>query len=275
MTDYTKNASFNAKTGTTIQGAAFDSEFDEIATAIASKEDTANKGASNGYCGLDGSGLVLESDLPTTAAKTNVINTFTAGQNITAGAPHLTLIETGVSANNTTWRWIADGEGFYGQAMSDDLGSGSSWFGVQRNGITIDSITLVATSIALTGAVSMTTGSIGGYNILTTADGLNASNINTGSIGNAYVPVGAVTQHQASLTIAEAQITDGATLARVGANEAVTGAWTFSQAPKKASGGAYLHYDSATQSGAVITIGTAAVSGSPSVAGAIYIQHAA
>lgn len=64
MTDYTKNASFTAKTGTTIEGADFDSEFDEIATAIASKENTANKGAANGYCGLGSGGLVDPSDLP-------------------------------------------------------------------------------------------------------------------------------------------------------------------------------------------------------------------
>lgn len=64
MTDYTKNASFTAKTGTTIEGADFDSEFDEIATAIASKENTANKGANSGYCGLDSSGLVAAADLP-------------------------------------------------------------------------------------------------------------------------------------------------------------------------------------------------------------------
>lgn len=68
MTDYTKNASFTAKTGQTIQGADFDSEFDEIATAIASKENTVNKGANSGYCGLDSAGLVAAADLPAATA---------------------------------------------------------------------------------------------------------------------------------------------------------------------------------------------------------------
>ncbi len=40
-----------------------------------------------------------------------------------------------------------------------------------------------------------------------------------------------VTAHQAALTIAETQITDGAVLARVGANETITGTWTFSNLP--------------------------------------------
>jgi hypothetical protein len=68
MTDYTKNANFTAKTGTTVEGADFDAEFDEIATAIASKEDKASKGANNGYCGLGAGGLVDPSDLPAASA---------------------------------------------------------------------------------------------------------------------------------------------------------------------------------------------------------------
>jgi hypothetical protein len=45
------------------------------------------------------------------------------------------------------------------------------------------------------------------------------------------VTQGDVTAHQAALTIAETQITDGAVLARVGSNETITGTWTFSNLP--------------------------------------------
>jgi len=48
------------------------------------------------------------------------------------------------------------------------------------------------------------------------------------SIAPSQVPVGAVTQHQAALSIAETQIPDGSILARVGGNESVTGDWVFS-----------------------------------------------
>lgn len=47
-------------------------------------------------------------------------------------------------------------------------------------------------------------------------------------IANSQVPVGAVTQHEAALTILESQITDGTILARVGGNESITGDWIFS-----------------------------------------------
>ena len=50
----------------------------------------------------------------------------------------------------------------------------------------------------------------------------------TGTIADAQVPETAVTQHQAALTILESQITDGSILARLAANETVSGLWDFS-----------------------------------------------
>ena len=55
----------------------------------------------------------------------------------------------------------------------------------------------------------------------------DASNLNAGTLADARVAQSNVTQHEAALTILESQITDGALLARVGGNEAITGAWTF------------------------------------------------
>jgi hypothetical protein len=70
MTDYTKNTNFTAKDALAsghpnkvIKGSEFDTEFDEIATASATKEDKANKGAVSGYCGLDASGYVAAANL--------------------------------------------------------------------------------------------------------------------------------------------------------------------------------------------------------------------
>jgi hypothetical protein len=56
---------------------------------------------------------------------------------------------------------------------------------------------------------------------------LNAANLSSGSIPDARVPASAVTQHQASLTIAESQISDGSVLARIASNESISGTWTF------------------------------------------------
>lgn len=57
---------------------------------------------------------------------------------------------------------------------------------------------------------------------------LAASQITSGTFANARIAQGNVTQHQAALTIAETQITDGSLLARVAANETISGSWTFS-----------------------------------------------
>jgi hypothetical protein len=55
----------------------------------------------------------------------------------------------------------------------------------------------------------------------------NASNLNAGTVPNAQISAGSVTQHQAALTITETQITDGTLLARVAGNETISGTWNF------------------------------------------------
>lgn len=72
MTDYARVEDFSVKDGLTtgdpekvITGSDIDSELDAVVTAVASKEDSANKGAANGYCGLGAGGLVDPTDLPT------------------------------------------------------------------------------------------------------------------------------------------------------------------------------------------------------------------
>ncbi len=68
------------------------------------------------------------------------------------------------------------------------------------------------------------------HNHLSAAGGgvLDAAAIASGTFANARISVGNVTQHQASLSILESQITDGTILARVASNETITGSWQFS-----------------------------------------------
>ena len=73
-----------------ILGTQLDQEFTAISTAIASKEDAANKDANNGYCGLDGSGLVPAARLPAVAMRTDTAETITA-QHTYSTAPKITL----------------------------------------------------------------------------------------------------------------------------------------------------------------------------------------
>jgi hypothetical protein len=71
LSNYIKTVDFAAKdaliTGDPnkkAQGTQVDTEFNNIATAIATKEDTANKGSAGGYCGLDGSARVAATNMP-------------------------------------------------------------------------------------------------------------------------------------------------------------------------------------------------------------------
>ncbi len=54
------------------------------------------------------------------------------------------------------------------------------------------------------------------------------SAVTSGTFADARIATSNVTQHQASLTIAETQITDGTLLARNAGNETISGNWTFS-----------------------------------------------
>ena len=88
MSNYTPGTDFSVKDGLTtgdpekiILGADIDDELDAINTAISSKEDTANKGASSGYAPLDGSSLVPAANLPTaTSTAIGALETATTAE---------------------------------------------------------------------------------------------------------------------------------------------------------------------------------------------------
>lgn len=90
MTDYNKTTDFSAKDALAsgdpeklAVGADVDAEFDAIAVAVASKENKSAKGQANGYCGLDGSGLVARADMPSGVSYRDTAETRTAGQGMT------------------------------------------------------------------------------------------------------------------------------------------------------------------------------------------------
>lgn len=84
MSNYIVTTDFAAKDalpsgnpGKVAQGTQVDTEFDNIAVAVATKEDTANKGSANGYAGLDSGAKVPKAQLPTAVAYEDEANTFT------------------------------------------------------------------------------------------------------------------------------------------------------------------------------------------------------
>lgn len=90
MSNYTQNVSYAPKdallTGDpnkAILGSQIDAELSEISTAIASKEDAANKDQANGYAGLNGSSLLPDARLTANIPRLDIANTFlVSGSNV-------------------------------------------------------------------------------------------------------------------------------------------------------------------------------------------------
>lgn len=266
MSNYVKSTNFTAKDSLTsgdpdkkVKGSEFDVEFDAIATAVGTKEDTANKGANNGYCGLGSDSKVSTTNLPaSTEAAIGAIERATTAEAAAGTDTERAVTPAGLEA------WAAQNGGMVqdisnladpnaDQLLGWDDSAGAVVGFTAGTGMTFSGTTFACTITQVT----------------------NASELTSGTLPDARIQASGVTQHQASLSITEAQVQDGSTLARMGGNEAVTGAWTFSQVIKKASGGAYVHYDSATYAGGKITVSTSDASGSPTTAGDLWIKYTA
>ena len=103
------------------------------------------------------------------------------------------------------------------------------------SGTTTLALTLAATGVAAGSygtASSVPTIAVDSKGRVTTAANtsiaIDASAVTTGSFANARIAQSSVTQHQAALTIAESQITQGTILARNAVDETISGNWTFS-----------------------------------------------
>jgi hypothetical protein len=218
MSNYVKTTDFAAKDALpsgnpakVAQGTQVDTEFNNIATAVATKEDTANKGVANGYASLDSSGDVPDGQISADFPRLSSSNTFTGGtQTISAIAATIRLNETDAAANNRLWDIFVNAEQLAHRVVDDAISSGVGYLTVNRTANTVDSIALAATTVTVNGQ-----------------DVRNTAILNAGTLADARVAQSNVTQHQAALTIAETQITDGSLLARLAANESVTGNWTF------------------------------------------------
>lgn len=218
MSDYTQNVLFAPKdaltTGDTakrIKGTEMDAEFSEIATAISSKEDAADKGVASGYASLDASALVPTTQLPaaTTSAQ-GAAELATDAETITGTDAVRTVTPAGLKAvldqNAGVLTDIAaladpnaDVIGFW-----DDSAGAFVWLTLGTN-LSITGTTINATTTATTDAAALT----------------------TGVLADARVQASNVTQHQAALSIAESQIADGAVFPRLAANETISGTWTY------------------------------------------------
>jgi len=105
---------------------------------------------------------------------------------------------------------------------------------VSGSGTTSISLTLASSGVSAgtygtSTAVAVVTFDAKGRAISATSTniGIAASQITSGTLSDNRIASSNVTQHQAALTIAETQITDGSILARVTSTEVISGAWSF------------------------------------------------
>lgn len=214
MSNYVKSVNFAAKDALTpgdplkvAKGTEINTEFDNIATAIATKEDTANKDSPNGYPGLDASSLISDSRLSTNIARLASANVFTASQTISGTTPQFFLYESDGAANNRYWVMLAASEQLRFAAENDAHSTTTSWCEVDRTGTTIDVINFKGTALQFNGNGLFTTANDGAGSSLDAdlLDGqqgsfyTSATNLTSGTIPDGRVPASAITQHNSSI----------------------------------------------------------------------------
>lgn len=210
MSNYIKTTDFaikdtyaNGDSRKVAKGADVDVEFNNIATAIATKYDSANVGIANGVAPLNSSALVTKTFQWTTTAYTDAANAFTAAQSVTTNASSgnlLSLTDSYTGSGSTAQVLVSAANNTQGvniKLLGNGTTTPSKTLRVLSGTFQIinDAYNAVIWSLSDAGAVTATSFAGSGASLT----GLNASNINAGSIGAAYVPSGSVTQYAGSM----------------------------------------------------------------------------
>lgn len=142
--------------------------FDDISTAVATKADVAYVDTTT--VALDGS------------------RAMTGGLIISNTAPELTLLETGVTADNGRWDMYANAEKLSIRAVNDANTVAGTALSIERTGTVIDSIALNAPSVTTTGAIFQTVAQADNTfsNILVDTGNNNNLRVMTNPLASAY-----------------------------------------------------------------------------------------
>lgn len=151
MSNYVKTVDFAAKDALTTgnpsklaRGTEVDTEFNNIATAIATKEDTANKGNANGYASLDSSGDVPSAQLPAASATVvGAVELATDAETITGTDTTRAITPANLAAENTAARILT-------KLLTVD-GSGSSLDADTVDGIQGASLVQTSRTVSVSG----------------------------------------------------------------------------------------------------------------------------
>jgi hypothetical protein len=199
MSDYSQVTSFGPKdaliTGDPnkrIKGTEFDSEFEAIEVAVATKFDSSDL-ADNAatIAGASSTSIVTPAGGAAAYPRLAQDNTFTANQTLDATSPTLFRRESDAAANNRYWSLQVQGEQFNLFACPDSLSGCGAVLTVDRTGATVDALNLRATSVQVNGQ-----------------DVRNTAILNAGTLADARVAQSNVTQHAAAV-LATSNITSG------------------------------------------------------------------
>jgi hypothetical protein len=197
-------------------GTQVDAEFEAIETAIATKEDTANKNLANGYAGLDSNSDIADSQVPDTIPRLNLANIFTGAQSISNTSPLLSLRETDGPSDEKNWVFYAAGGNLRFGLATDaaPTSDAASWLDVGRTGTGTVTINFSGSTFTKDGSTIWHAGNDGSGSGLDadTVDGSHASafaasshghaasDTTSGTFADARISLSSVSQHQASLT---------------------------------------------------------------------------
>jgi hypothetical protein len=186
MSNYVKTVDFAAKdalpTGNPnkiARGTQVDTEFNNIATAISSKEDLANKAQAGGYASLGFDGFVPEAQLSTNIPRINGNNTLTGTNTLSGTSPLLIWNKTDGGTNQKNWLVRFSGTSWMLSTATDAAPSTavSNAITVSRSGTSIDTIGFFGTAVQINGFNIWHTGNDGSGSGLDadTVDGLQAT----------------------------------------------------------------------------------------------------
>lgn len=203
MSNYTQNVSYAPKDALTqgdpnkaILGSQIDAEFSEISTAIASKEDVANKGQPSGYVPLSALSFISDSYLTSNIPRLNSTAIFASGLTVSGPAPEFRMRETDGAADEQYWIWVYTVGSLSLRAYNDTFSSSVGAITIERTGTTLDSINLAATTVTVNGvsvnnAAILTAGTLPDARFpgtLPVASGVNLTALNASNLASGTVP---------------------------------------------------------------------------------------
>jgi hypothetical protein len=220
MSNYIKTTDFaikdtyaNGDPRKTAKGADVDTEFNNIATAIATKQDVSELGIAGGYAALDGSAKIPLANLPSFVqpSTTNVLtfaslvtsNQYPVGIQA-AGGGYFGIDDTSGATDAKRWDIGATTSSFLIRYLNDAGTTVKNILAATRSGDTVSNIT-IGNAVDNPTYNFVGTGAISGNGSGLTS--LNANNLSAGLVPTAQISVGSVTQWQTSLSIGWGQVT--------------------------------------------------------------------